>query len=339
MIAVPRRIAIAGISSSWGAELARSLELDPRVEEIYGLDAEPPQIPLTRTELIEVDLRSPTLSRVLPATGVDTVVHCGVLWFPGPGKPARALHDLNVIGTLQLLTACERTPGLERVIARGSAAIYGSAAAAPSFFTERMARILPLRTRFQRDIGELEAYFENFARRHPDLTCCMLRFQPELSDDDSPLGRYLSLPVVPTQLGFDPRLQLLDAGDAAAALLTATMNPIRGAVNVAPTGSISLSRALRLLRRPALPLPGPAFGPVVRRATGSAGFANLHEDATLMLRYGRGLDNRRLRSELGFQPRFDAVGAIEEFGRRSEGVGLAPPPGAYELLREIGRSG
>ena len=58
----------------------------------------------------------------------------------------------------------------------------------------------------QRDIGELEGYFENFARRHPQLTCCMLRYQPEIGPDSrSPFARYLSLPAVPTQLGFDPR--------------------------------------------------------------------------------------------------------------------------------------
>ena len=31
-----------------------------------------------------------------------------------------------------------------------------------------MARRFPLRTSFQRDIGELENYFETFARRYPE---------------------------------------------------------------------------------------------------------------------------------------------------------------------------
>ena len=93
-----------------------------------------------------------------------------------------------------------------------------------------MARTLPLRTRFQRDVSELEAYFENFARRHPELVCCMLRYQPEIGPElDTPLVRYLTLPVVPTQLGFDPRLQFLHADDAHGALEAATPNPVRGA--------------------------------------------------------------------------------------------------------------
>jgi UDP-glucose 4-epimerase len=60
------------------------------------------------------------LARLLPTTGVETIVHCGVLWYPEPGAPASALHEINVIGTLQLLAACERTETVRHVIVRGS---------------------------------------------------------------------------------------------------------------------------------------------------------------------------------------------------------------------------
>ena len=211
----PSRVVITGISSRWGTELARRLERDPSIEYIAGIDTVPPAVELERTDFIEADIRSPLLARLLPATGADAVVHCGILWYPGPGKPARSLHDINVIGTLQLLAACERTETLRRIVVRGSAAIYGCEGAAPSFFTEDLAGRMPLRTRFQRDVSELEEYFDNFARRHPAIACCMLRYQPELGPGlETPLARYLTLPVVPVQLGFDPRLQLIHADDA-----------------------------------------------------------------------------------------------------------------------------
>src|SRR5690242_4466164 len=174
-----RRILIAGIGNVWGAELAQQLERREDVEAVIGIDTAPPPVQLERTELLEADIRSPVLARLVPSVEADTLVHTGILWYPEPGKPARSLHDINVIGTLQLLAACERSPTIERVVVRGSAAIYGCEPAGPSFFTEDMARRFPLRTRFQRDIGELEGYFENFARRHPQLTCCMLRYQTE----------------------------------------------------------------------------------------------------------------------------------------------------------------
>jgi UDP-glucose 4-epimerase len=320
-----RRIVIVGIASHWGAELARRLERDPGVEYLAGIDIQPPPADLERTDFIEADIRSALLSRLLPATDADTIVHCGILWYPERGRPSRVLHDVNVIGTLQLLAACERTKTLERLVVRGSAAIYGCEGATPYFFTERMARTLPLRTRFQRDVSELEAYIENFARRHPGLVCCTLRYQPEIGPDlDTPLVRYLELPVVPTQLGWDPRLQLLHADDATGALEAATRQPVRGSVNVAPSGSISLSHILRLARRPALPIPHPLFGVALERLGRRLGAGPLYGDGVRMLRFGRGVDNERLVTEVGYRPRFDAEGAVRDFAAKSRGLRVGP---------------
>lgn len=333
-----RRILIAGIGSAWGTELALRLERHPGVEHVIGIDTTLPAVDLERTELLEADIRSPVLARLIPATGADTLVHAGITWYPEPDKPARSLHDINVIGTLQLLAACERSPTIERVVVRGSAAIYGCEPAGPSFFSEEMARTFPLRTRFQRDIGELEGYFENFARRHPALVCCMLRYQPEVGPGHrSPLARYLSLPLVPTQLGFDPRLQLLHSEDATGALLAATLSPVRGAVNVAPSGSISLSRALRVIGRTQLPLPHPLFAPAMARLGDRLGAGPLYGDAVRLLRYGRGVDNSRLRRDLGFTPKFDATATIRDFARHASGMRLTPVPGLASVLEGLGR--
>lgn len=328
----PRRVVITGVSGHWGTELARRLERDPAIELVAGIDSVAPPAHLERTEFIEADIRSPALSRLLPSTRPDTVVHCGFLWYPEPGKPDRALHDINVIGTLQLLAACERTETLETIVARGSAAIYGSEGVAPLFFTEEMARRYPLKTRFQRDVGELENYFDNFSRRRPEVTCCMLRYQPEVGPDlDTPLVRYLSLPVVPTQLGFDPRLQFVHSSDATGALEAAVRNPVRGAVNVAPSGAISLSRILRLARKVGVPIPHPLFGPTLAQLGRQLGVGGTYSDGVRLLRYGRGVDNSRLRSELGFEPAFDAAGAIRDFVAKSRGRRPVRVPGPGDL--------
>jgi UDP-glucose 4-epimerase len=333
-----RRIVITGISDHWATELARRLERDPSVEFVAGIDSEPPAAELERTELIEADIRNPVISRLLPGTEADTVVHCGFLWYPAPGKPERALHDINVIGTLQLLAACEKTTTLRTMVARGSAAIYGSEGAAPAFFTEGMARRYPLKTRFQRDVGELENYFETFARRHPEVTCCVLRYQPEIGPDiRTPLVRYLSLPVVPTQLGFDPRLQFVHSSDATGAIEAAVRNPVRGAVNVAPTGAVSLSRILRNAGKPSVPIPHPLFGPALTQLGRRFEIGSTYGDAVRLLRYGRGVDNRRLREEIGYEPAFDALGAVRDFAEVSGARRVAPVPGPRAVSDLIAR--
>lgn len=333
-----RRVAVVGVSSAWGNDIARKLERDPDVEYVAGFDSTPPS-GLDRTEFIEADVRSPVLSRLLPSIEVDTVVHCGVLLYPEKDKPARALHEINVIGTLQLLAACERAPTLRRVVVRGSAAIYGVEPTGPAFYTEDLARRMPLRTRFQRDVSELEQYFENFAARHPRLTCCMLRYQAEIGAEiDTPLVRYLTLPVVPTQLGYDPRLQLLHEQDATAALAASIHSEVRGPVNVGAEGVISLSRLLRLARRPTAPLPHPLFAPALRRLGQALGAGPLYGDAVRLLRYGRGVDITRLRRDVGFEPRFSTAEAVRDFVEKTSSRRVVPALHPGELAGRFGEA-
>jgi UDP-glucose 4-epimerase len=323
-----RRVLITGVSGFWGTELARRLERSDEVDYVAGLDVRPPAADLSRTEFIRADVRNPLLSKLLPQTEVDTVVHCDVLLVPEPGKAPSQLHDINVIGSLQLLAACEQTDTVRTLIVRGSSAIYGAEPNAPSFFTEDMARRFPLRTRFQRDVGELENYFENFARRRPQVTVMTLRYQPTLGTAiDSPLTRYLQQPIVPTQLGFDPLLQFVHADDAISALEAAVRRPVRGPVNVAGEGSITLSRLLRLAGRVGVPVPAPLFG-VALDAAARVGLARLPPEAVPWLRNGVTLDCRRLIEEVGFRPR-STLEAVAEFvaGLR----GKRPAPGLSEV--------
>ena len=82
-----RRVAITGASTHWGGELARRLERDPGVDYIAGIDTLPPPVELSAPTSSRPTCAAPLLSRLLPATEVDTVVHCGILWYPEPGKP------------------------------------------------------------------------------------------------------------------------------------------------------------------------------------------------------------------------------------------------------------
>jgi UDP-glucose 4-epimerase len=229
------------------------------------------------------------------------------------------MHDINVIGSLQLIAACERVPSIEAIVIRGSAGIYGAEAHAPQFLTEEMTRLFPLRTRFQRDVAEIENYFEAFSRRRPQVTCTMLRYQPAIGPSlDTQISRYLSQHACPTYLGFDPRIQLVHEEDSLEALVAAIANPVPGAVNVAGRGTIGLSRMIRMAGRPPLPLAGPLFAPV----TGAArrfGFGAYSEDFRRLLRYGRAVDVRRLEEDVGHSPSHSTVAAVEDWVRRARG--------------------
>jgi UDP-glucose 4-epimerase len=81
--------------------------------------------------VIEADIGNPVITRLIPQARVGTVVHNQVVPRPGPGMSARQMHEVNVIGSLQLLAACERSKTIRAIVIRGSAGIYGAEPGAP----------------------------------------------------------------------------------------------------------------------------------------------------------------------------------------------------------------
>jgi UDP-glucose 4-epimerase len=311
-----RRVLITGVGSHLGTLLATRLEREPDVEAVIGIDTRRPKTELERTELHDADIRDPEIARLIQAAEPDAVVHNKIVRQPGPGMSSRAMHDINVIGSLQLLAACERVSSIGSIVIRGSAGIYGAEPHAPQFLGEEMTRLFPLRTRFQRDVAEIENYFETFSRRRPRVTCTMLRYQPAIGPSlDTQVGRYLSQPACPTYLGFDPRIQLVHEHDALDALLAAIRNPVQGAVNVAGRGTIGLIRMIRAAGRPALPVAGPLFAPVTEAAR-RLGLSAYSDDFRRLLRYGRAVDVRRLEAEVGYEPRYSTVAAVQDWVAR-----------------------
>jgi UDP-glucose 4-epimerase len=314
---VTRRVLITGVSGPLGARLATRLAADPAVEHVVGIDTRRPPAPLAdRITFVEADLRRGELAALLKVAAPQVVIHHDVTQFPEPGRARRSLHDRNVIGTLQLLAACGEVPGLRQLVVRSSAAIYGSAPDAPAFFTEDLARRARLATRFQRDVAELERLVDAFARRHPTVVCTVLRLQPVIGVAlDTPIMNLFRAPVVPTFLGFDPRLQLLLDEDALGAVVAAVRVPVRGPVNVAADGTVSLARMLRRLGKRALPIASPVYGPTVRALARAGVVPAVGDDVVSYLRHGRGVDTTRMRADLRFVPTHTTVEAIDAVAR------------------------
>ncbi|MCB0869029.1 MAG: NAD-dependent epimerase/dehydratase family protein, partial [Solirubrobacterales bacterium] len=74
-----KRIIIAGVSTRWGSQLARTLQRRTGVGEIVGIDSRPPAADMGRMEFVEADIRNPVISRIIPSLEPDVVVHCGIV--------------------------------------------------------------------------------------------------------------------------------------------------------------------------------------------------------------------------------------------------------------------
>ena len=133
-----------------------------------------------------------------------------------------------------------------------------------------------------------------FARRRPDVDVAVLRFTNFIGPRiDSLLTGFFRMPVVPTALGYDARVQLLHEDDALAVLTRATTGDFVGTVNVGGEGTLLLSQAIRRLgrRRGAAAL--------ARRWARSAGcsrrfgFVDYSPEQMRFLNFGRVVDTTR----------------------------------------------
>jgi UDP-glucose 4-epimerase len=315
----PAIVLVTGVSRWLGGALAAELATDPAIERVIGVDTVPPSPEvlrrLGRTEFVRADIRNPLIAKVIESASVDTVVHMNISATPAVAGGRVPMKELNVIGTMQLLAACQRASTVRRFVLKSTSAVYGASPRDPAVFTEAMqARQVP-RGGFARDSLDIEGYVRSFGRRRPDVDVAVLRFAHFIGPRiDSLLTEFFRLPVVPTVLGYDARLQLLHEDDALAVLVRATTGDFAGTANVGAPGTVLLSQALRRLGRVAVPVPAPAIGSL-SRLTRSAGMVDWSPEQMRLLNYGRVLDTQVLREEVGYSPRYSTSEALADYGR------------------------
>ena len=303
-------ILVTGVSRHLGAAVARRLADLPDVSRVIGLDVIHPGEELAGVEFVRADIRNAVVGRMLEHAHVDTVVHLALSTAVTEGKARASQKEANVIGTMQLLAACQATPRLRRIVLKSTCAVYGSSAHNPALFTEEQTAPVSRAAGAVRDALEVERYLWAARRRRPDLASTTLRLAHVVGPHTgSRLLDYLRLPVVPVPLGFDARLQFLHEDDAAEAIVTAATGPMVGVVNVAGDGVISVRQAAALTGRPyvALPAQGGTLASLLAKALGSSSIEQADLD---FLRYGRVLDTTVARERLGFTPRWSTRAAF-----------------------------
>ena len=295
--ATSKRILVTGLSTHWGGRVAQALERDPAVETVIGVDRRPPKVELLRTEFVEVAVSHSLIRRIVEAAEIDTVVDTRLVVDATVTTP-RLAHENNVIGTMNVLAACQ---GVRKLVFKSSTHYYGCEQDDPAFFTEAM-RGRP-RTRLERDIHEAEGAVEDFRHRNPDTVVTVLRFANGLgSGRPSSHSQLLGLPMVPAILGFDPRIQFIHDEDMANALEHAVRFDIDGVFNAAADGVLALSEVAGLLGKPLAPVL-PPFGTALGAAALRRAGVPLTGELERLLRFGRAVDNRRLKAT-GFRYRY-----------------------------------
>ncbi len=317
-------VLVTGVAGDLGRRFAARLSGSADVDRVIGVDMVPPRGDLAEADFVRADIRNPVIAKIIVRERVDTVVHASVTSTPAAAGGRTSTKELNVIGTMQLLAACQQAPDIRKLVLKSSAAYYGASNRDPAMFTEGMSAKRQPEGGFAKDVIEVESYARGFARRRPDVAVTALRFANVIGPRiTTGMTGYFRLPVIPTVLGFNPRLQFLHESDALAVLEHATLSDVVGTFNVAGDGVLTLAQAVRRLGRPTLPLPGfalPTFGSASRQTK----VADFSPEQVAFLTYGRGLDTTRMRELLGFRPSFTSAQAFADFAASLRPGILAP---------------
>jgi UDP-glucose 4-epimerase len=268
---------------------------------------------LDQVERVRADAAS--VGTVIDDLAADSVVHLALVTAPDQQHGGRAaMKDQNVIGTMQLLAACQRAPRLRRLVVRSSTAAYGASFSDPAVFTEETEPHAVPRGGFARDILDIEGYVRGFRRRRPNAAATVLRFAPFISASaDTTLTRYFAQPIVPTVFGRDARLQFVHVDDALEILHRSVVEDHPGTFNVAGAGVLMLSQAVRRAGRISVPLPEGTLSSVAAVAR-NLGVGQIGLDQIDLFVHGRVVDTTRLIKEFGFTPRTTEA-AFDEFIR------------------------
>jgi UDP-glucose 4-epimerase len=318
-------VLLTGVSRYLGGRVARALSTSGLVGHVIGVDVIPPTHDIGDAEFVRADIRNPVISKIIEAEQVDTVVHMNVIATPTFVGGRASQKEINVIGTMQLLAACQKADSVRRLVVKSSTSVYGSSSRDPAMFTEDMGPKRQPRAGFGKDSMEVEGYVRGFSRRRPDTAIHLLRFANALGPEiRTSLTDYFTLPVIPTPMGFDARLQFVHEDDLVRAMVRSTTGDQEGIVNIAGDGVITLAQAVALLDRPSVPVIGQAagmLGGVFKRF----GLADFSADQMSLLSFGRGVDTTRMRDVFGFEPEYSTRETFESFAAavRESGPQLA----------------
>ena len=299
-------VAVTGINGFFAKSIVQRLEADPDIERIVGVDVAPSDATSEKTDFHRLDIRDPGLARIFD--GVETVVHLAFIVAEIHDK--RRTHEINVGGTRNVLDACA-TAKVRKVVVASSVAAYGSHATNPIGMTEEQALVANPDSYYSVDKVEVEKMLAEFSRSHPEIVVTILRPPIVVGPGAEFLKNSIGAQTRFAVRGRDPQVQWLHEEDLGDAFHRAIEQDLRGAFNVAPDDSMSMSRCFEMfeakpLRLPAWLLKGMAnllFA--LRILNVSRGWVSLGEHSCVM-------SNEKLKKVSGWRPRFTSEAALQE---------------------------
>jgi ferritin-like metal-binding protein YciE/nucleoside-diphosphate-sugar epimerase len=334
------RVIVTGATGNVGTSVIEALSEAPQVDEAVGLARRRPSWEPPKTSWIDADILSTDLTEAFD--GADAVIH--LAWAIQPSRDEETLERINVEGSRRVFDAVAAV-GAPKLVYASSVGAYTSGPKDRE--VDEDWPIGPTQSSFySRHKVAVERMLDLFEAENPGVGVVRLRpaliFKGDAATEirrlfvgpflPSFLIRSSLVPALPRIPGL--RFQAVHSTDVGQAYLRAAVGDATGAFNVAAEPPLGPEELADVFDARTFPLPAAIARGLtdiswrLRLQPTPPGWLDMALNVPLM-------SSERARKELGWEPRFSAVEALEELleGIR-HGRGYPTPP-----LEEAGAGG
>ena len=260
------------------------------------------------------DICDPALKDLFRRNRIDTVVHLASIVRAPKGAPADLAYRVDVLGTQNILEACEAT-NTKRLIVTSSGAAYGYHPDNPEWLDEDD----PLRGNDEFEYSKNKRLVENmlayWRKERPELQQLIFRPGTVVGPDvHSPVTDLFEKPVVVGIAGSDSPFVFIWDQDLVACLVDGVFSDKVGIYNQAGDGALTPREIAKIIGKPYVPLPASLVKTLLWAFKG-LGLTENGPERVKFLRYRPVLSNRRLKEEYGYIPELSSREAFELYAR------------------------
>ncbi len=307
-------VLLTGTSGFIGSHLLKRLISDDQCERVVAIDTQRPPFKHRKVSFYKIDLTYPRademLIEIFNEEKPDTLVHTG--FYQRPIEDTTYAHEVNSIGTMHILSACWEVP-VRKIVVSSRTMVYGAHFDNPHYMSEDHTPRPQMDYEFQRDKVEVERQLLRFWKEKPDTLVTVLRHCSIIGPTvENCWTHYLSLPVCPTVLGYNPLIQFISEEDVIDAFDLAVDEDFPGVFNIVGKRVIPLSMVLKIANKQRLPLIYPVAENLFRGLWISK-LGPFPAEHLNFFRYHCLADGSRAKEVMGFEAKKTAWEALEEY--------------------------
>jgi UDP-glucose 4-epimerase len=281
-----------------------------------------PEERLTGVAYEQGDICDPALTDLFRRHGIDTVVHLASIVRAPKGAPKDLPYRVDVLGTKNVLEACEAV-NAKRLIVTSSGAAYGYHPDNPEWLDEQD----PLRGNEEFEYSKNKRLIENmlaeWREQRPELKQIVFRPGTIVGPDvHSPVTDLFEKPVMLGIVGSNSPFVFIWDQDLVACLVDAVFSDKVGVYNQAGDGALTPREIAKMINKPYVPLPASLVQTILFVAK-NLGLTENGPERVKFLRYRPVLSNRRLKEEFGYTPQLTSREAFELYARARGLLGSA----------------